>query len=436
MESEYRQRREQVMAKISTGTAIFRSAPTAVMHNDVEYVYRQDSDFYYLTGFNEPEAVAVLAPHHGEHRFILFVQPKDREKEVWSGYRCGVEGAKEIYGADMAYPITELDDKLPQYLQKAERIYYHLGRDSHFNDRMIRHYQNLLVTRPRRGTGPIAIEDTGPILHGLRLHKSNFEVDLMRQAADIAVSAHNHAMSIARPGSYEYEIQAEIEHIFRLQGGMGPAYPSIVAAGKNACVLHYIENNYQMQEQELLLIDAGCAYRYYNSDITRTFPVNGKFTPEQKALYEIVLEAQKQAIQEVKPGNGFDAPHKKAVQVLTEGLIEVGLLKGEVNQLIQEGKYKQFYMHRTSHWLGLDVHDVGVYQHGEVPQVLQPGQVLTIEPGLYVVPHTPPAEDQPPIDDRWVGIGIRIEDDVLVTPQGNEVLTAGVPKEIADLERT
>ncbi|OPH10155.1 aminopeptidase P N-terminal domain-containing protein [Cylindrospermopsis raciborskii] len=436
MESEYRQRREQVMAKISTGTAIFRSAPTAVMHNDVEYVYRQDSDFYYLTGFNEPEAVAVLAPHHGEHRFILFVQPKDREKEVWSGYRCGVEGAKEIYGADMAYPITELDDKLPQYLQKAERIYYHLGRDSHFNDRVIRHYQNLLVTRPRRGTGPIAIEDTGPILHGLRLHKTNFELDLMRQAADIAVSAHNHAMSIARPGSYEYEIQAEIEHIFRLQGGMGPAYPSIVAAGKNACVLHYIENNYQMQQQELLLIDAGCAYRYYNSDITRTFPVNGKFTPEQKALYEIVLEAQKQAIQEVKPGNGFDAPHKKAVQVLTEGLIEVGLLKGEVNQLIQEGKYKQFYMHRTSHWLGLDVHDVGVYQHGEVPQVLQPGQVLTIEPGLYVVPHTPSAEDQPPIDDRWVGIGIRIEDDVLVTPQGNEVLTAGVPKEIADLERT
>ncbi len=389
MESEYRQRREQVMAKISTGTAIFRSAPTAVMHNDVEYVYRQDSDFYYLTGFNEPEAVAVLAPHHGEHRFILFVQPKDREKEVWSGYRCGVEGAKEIYGADMAYPITELDDKLPQYLQKAERIYYHLGRDSHFNDRVIRHYQNLLVTRPRRGTGPIAIEDTGPILHGLRLHKTNFELDLMRQAADIAVSAHNHAMSIARPGSYEYEIQAEIEHIFRLQGGMGPAYPSIVAAGKNACVLHYIENNYQMQQQELLLIDAGCAYRYYNSDITRTFPVNGKFTPEQKALYEIVLEAQKQAIQEVKPGNGFDAPHKKAVQVLTEGLIEVGLLKGEVNQLIQEGKYKQFYMHRTSHWLGLDVHDVGVYQHGEVPQVLQPGQVLTIEPGLYVVPHHP-----------------------------------------------
>ncbi|EFA68981.1 aminopeptidase P N-terminal domain-containing protein [Cylindrospermopsis raciborskii] len=436
MESEYRQRREQVMAKISGGTAIFRSAPTAVMHNDVEYVYRQDSDFYYLTGFNEPEAVAVLAPHHGEHRFILFVQPKDREKEVWSGYRCGVEGAKEIYGADIAYPITELDDKLPQYLQKAERIYYHLGRDSHFNDRMIRHYQNLLATRPRRGTGPIAIEDTGPIIHGLRLHKSNFEVDLMRQAADIAVSAHNHAMSIARPGSYEYEIQAEIEHIFRLQGGMGPAYPSIVAAGKNACVLHYIENNYQMQEQELLLIDAGCAYKYYNSDITRTFPINGKFTPEQKALYEIVLEAQKQAIQEVKPGNGFDAPHKKAVQIITEGLIEVGLLKGEVNQLIQEGKYKQFYMHRTSHWLGLDVHDVGVYQHGEVPQVLQPGQVLTIEPGLYVVPHTPPAEDQPPVDDRWVGIGIRIEDDVLVTPQGNEVLTAGVPKEISDLQRT
>ncbi|MFM7369451.1 MAG: M24B family metallopeptidase, partial [Sphaerospermopsis kisseleviana] len=227
----------------------------------------------------------------------------------------------------------------------------------------------------------------------------------------------------------------EIEHIFRLRGGMGPAYPSIVAAGRNACVLHYIENNCQMQENELLLIDAGCAYGYYNSDITRTFPVGGKFTGEQKALYEIVLAAQKQAIEEVKPGNAFDAPHKKAVRILTEGLVELGLLKGEIDKLIEEEKYKPFYMHRTSHWLGLDVHDVGIYQHGENPQILQPGQVLTIEPGLYIVPDTEPAEDQPAIDPRWVGIGIRIEDDVLVTAGGNEVLTAGVAKEIKDVER-
>ncbi|MBK1989735.1 aminopeptidase P N-terminal domain-containing protein [Sphaerospermopsis aphanizomenoides BCCUSP55] len=435
MQSEYRQRREQLMSKIGNGTAIFRSAPTAVMHNDVEYNYRQDSDFFYLTGFNEPQAVAVLAPHHAEHRFILFVQPKDREKEVWSGYRCGVDAAKELYGADEAYPIAELDEKLPQYLEKAERIYYHFGRDRNFNDTILKHYQSLLRTYPKRGTGPVAIEDSSLILSSMRLIKNKTELDLMRRAVEIAVEAHNHALQITTPGRYEYEIQAEIEHIFRLRGGMGPAYPSIVAAGRNACVLHYIENNCQMQENELLLIDAGCAYGYYNSDITRTFPVGGKFTGEQKALYEIVLEAQKQAIAEVKPGNAFDAPHKKAVRILTEGLVELGLLKGEIDKLIEEEKYKPFYMHRTSHWLGLDVHDVGIYQHGENPQLLQPGQVLTIEPGLYIVPDTQPAEDQPAIDPRWAGIGIRIEDDVLVTAEGNEVLTAGVPKEIEDVER-
>jgi len=435
MQTEYQQRRQELMTKIASGTAIFRSAPTAVMHNDVEYVYRQDSDFFYLTGFNEAQAVVVLAPHHPEHHFILFVQPKDPEKEVWNGYRCGVEGAKEFYGADIAYPITALDEKLPQYLEKADRIYYHLGRDRNFNDKIIQHYQSLLRTYPKRGTGPIAIADPSVVLHDMRLYKSTTELDLMRQAVEIAVEAHDYALKNAAPGRYEYEIQAEIEHIFRLRGGMGPAYPSIVAAGKNACVLHYIENNCQIQENDLLLIDAGCAYGYYNSDITRTFPVSGKFTPEQKALYEIVLAAQKQAIAEVKPGNSFYAPHNAAVRILTEGLVELGLLKGEIDKLIEEEKYKAFYMHRTSHWLGLDVHDVGLYQHGENPQILQPGQVLTIEPGLYIVPDTKPAEDQPEIDPRWLGIGIRIEDDVLVTSEGNEVLTAKVPKEIKDLER-
>ncbi|MFM8006804.1 MAG: aminopeptidase P N-terminal domain-containing protein, partial [Dolichospermum sp.] len=430
MQTQYQQRRQDLMAKIGSSTAIFRSAPTAVMHNDVEYIYRQDSDFFYLTGFNEAQAVAVLAPHHPEHHFILFVQPKDPEKEVWTGYRCGVEGAKELYGADIAYPIAELDEKLPQYLEKADRIYYHLGRDRHFNDKIIQHYQSLLRTYPKRGTGPIAIADPSVILHDMRLYKSTTELDLMRQAVEIAVEAHNYALQSAVPGRYEYQIQAEIEHLFRLRGGMGPAYPSIVAAGKNACVLHYIENNSQLQEQDLLLIDAGCAYGYYNSDITRTFPVSGKFTPEQKALYEIVLEAQKQAILAVKPGNPFHAPHDTAVRILTEGLVALGLLKGDIDKLISEEKYKPFYMHRTSHWLGLDVHDVGLYQHGENSQILQPGQVLTIEPGLYIVPDTKPAEDQPEIDPRWLGIGIRIEDDVLVTAEGNEVLTAGVPKEI------
>ncbi|TBR58742.1 Xaa-Pro aminopeptidase [Mastigocladus laminosus UU774] len=435
MQTEYKQRREALMSKIGNGTAIFRSAPTAVMHNDVEYNFRQDSDFFYLTGFNEPQAVAILVPHHPEHQFVLFVQPKDREQEVWNGYRCGVEAAKEVYGADEAYPIAEIDEKLPQYLEKADRIYYHLGRDRTFNDTILYHWQRLMRTYPKRGTGPIAIEDTSPILHSMRLVKSKAELEFMRKAADIAVEAHNHAMQFTAPGLFEYEVQAEVEHIFRKRGALGPAYPSIVASGVNACVLHYVENNRQMQDNELLLIDAGCAYEYYNSDITRTFPVGGKFTPEQKTLYEIVLAAQKQAIAQVQPGNPYNLFHDTAVRVLTEGLVEIGILKGEIDKLIEEEKYKPFYMHRTGHWLGLDVHDVGVYQHGDNPQILQPGQVVTVEPGLYIVPDTKPAEDQPEIDQRWVGIGIRIEDDVLVTPTGNEVLTAGVPKEVEDLEK-
>jgi len=431
--AEYRQRREQLMAKIGNGTAIFRSAPTAVMHNDVEYAYRQDSDFFYLTGFNETSAVAVLAPHHEEHKFVLFVQPRDPEKETWHGYRAGVEGAKEFYGADEAFPINELDEKLPKYLEKADRIYYHLGRDRNFNETLIKHWQSLMTTYPKRGTGPTAIEDSNLILHPMRLVKSESELALMRKAVNISVEAHNHAMQFAKPGRYEYEIQAEIEHIFRLHGGNGPAYPSIVAAGKNSCILHYIENNQQLQDGDLLLIDAGCAYDYYNADITRTFPVGGKFTPEQKTIYELVLSAQLAAIEQVKPGNAYSKVHETAVRVLVEGLMSLGLLCGDIEEIIKEEKYKPFYMHRTGHWLGLDVHDVGVYQWGENPQLLQPGQVLTVEPGIYIGLEIKPVEGQPEVDAKWRGIGIRIEDDVLVTSDGYEVLTAGVPKSVESL---
>jgi Xaa-Pro aminopeptidase len=416
------------MEKIGQGTAIFRSAPMAVMHNDVEYAYRQDSDFFYLTGFNEPNAVAVFAPHHEEHQFVLFVQPKDPEKEVWTGYHVGVEGAKERYGADEAYPIAELDEKLPQYLQNADRIYYRLGRDRAFNDTILKHWQRLMRTYPKRGVGPIAIQDAGTILHPLRLVKSPAELELMRKAAEISVKAHNHAREFAQPGRYEYEIQAEMEHLFRLHGGNGFAYPSIVASGPNSCILHYIENNRQLQDNDLVLIDAGCAYGYYNADITRTFPANGSFTPEQKTIYEIVLSAQKQAIAQVHPGNPYNQIHDTALRVIVEGLRDLGLLAGDIDEIIKEEKYKPFYMHRTGHWLGLDVHDVGVYQNGEDPQPLQPGNVLTVEPGIYIGPETKPAEDQPEIPDRWRGIGVRIEDDVLVTAQGHQVLTAGVPK--------
>ncbi|GAB4197075.1 MAG: aminopeptidase P N-terminal domain-containing protein [Coleofasciculaceae cyanobacterium] len=434
-QTEYRERREQVMAKIGNGTAIIKSAPVAVMHNDVEYAYRQDSDFFYLTGFNEPEAVAVLAPHHEEHRYILFVQPKDWEKEVWSGSRTGVDAAKEKYGADEAYPIAELDEKLPKYLEKADRMYYHLGRDRKFNDVIIKHWQRLMATYPKRGTGPTAIESTHPILHAMRQVKSPAELEIMRKAVEITVEAHNHAQRFAQPGRYEYEVQAEIEHIFRLRGGIGPAYPSIVASGANSCILHYIENNRQMQDGDLLLIDAGCSYGYYNADITRTFPVGSSFTQEQEILYEIVLEAQLQAIAQVQPGNPYNQFHDTAVRVLVEGLMDLGLLAGDIEEIIKEEKYKPFYMHRTGHWLGLDVHDAGVYKHGENWQTLQPGHVVTVEPGLYIGLDTKPVEGQPEIPERWRGIGIRIEDDVLVTQSGHEVLTAAVPKSIEAMEK-
>jgi Xaa-Pro aminopeptidase len=425
--TEYRQRREQLMAKIGSGTAIFRSAPAAVMHNDVEYAYRQDSDFFYLTGFNEAEAVAVLAPHHEEHKFVLFVQPKDLEKETWHGYRAGVEGAKELYGADEAFPIAEIAEKLPKYLEKADRIYYHFGRDRTFDQTVLNHWQRLMATYPKRGTGPTAVEDSNIILHPMRLVKSETELALMRKAANISVAAHNRAQEFAKPGRYEYEIQAEIEHTFGLNG-CTPAYPSIVASGYNSCVLHYIENNRQIQENDLLLIDAGCACDYYNADITRTFPVSGKFTTEQQIIYDLVLQAQLQAISQVYPVNPYSKIHETAVRVLVEGLMDLKLLVGDIEEIIKEEKYKPFYMHRTGHWLGLDVHDVGVYQYGENPQVLQPGQVLTVEPGIYISPYIKPVEGQPEVPEKWRGIGVRIEDDVLVTLEGHEVLTAGVPK--------
>ena len=435
LQTEYQERREQLMAKIGTGTAIFKSAPVAVMHNDVEYAFRQDSDFFYLTGLNEPEAVAVLAPHHEEHRFILFVQPKEREKEVWTGYRTGVDAAKEKFGADEAYPIAELNEKLPKYLEKADRIYYHLGRDRIFNDTVVKHWQQLMAGYPKRGTGPMAIESTHSILHAMRQVKSSSELELMRKAVAISVEAHNHAREFTQPGRYEYEVQAELEYIFRRRGGMGPAYPSIVASGANSCVLHYIENNRQMQDNELLLIDAGCVYEYYNADITRTFPIGNTFTSEQKILYELVLKAQLEAIAQVQPGTPYNLFHDTAVRVLVEGLMDLGLLAGDIEEIIKEEKYKPFYMHRTGHWLGLDVHDAGFYKHGENWQSLQPGHVVTVEPGLYIGSDVEPTEGQPAIDDRWRGIGIRIEDDVLVTALGHEVLTEGVPKSVEEMER-
>ncbi len=433
MQTEYQQRRQRMMEKIGNGTAVFCSAPMAVMHNDVEYNFRQDSDVYYLTGFDEPETVVVLAPHHAEHKFVLFVRPKDPEQETWTGHRVGVEAAKEKYGADEVYSIADLDEKLPQYLEKADRIYYHFGHDETFNTRLLKHWRRQVRAYPKTGVGPIALEDPTLTLHSLRQVKSEAELTLMRQAADLAVDAHKLAMTISRPGMYEYEIQAEIEHHFYKRGG-SPAYPSIVASGANACILHYTHNRRQLQAGDLLLIDAGCAYEYYNSDITRTFPVSGTFTPEQQIIYELVLKAQLAAIDQARPGNPYAKLHETAVRVIAEGLLELGLLRGDLEEIIKEEKYKPFYMHRTGHWLGMDVHDVGVYAYGETPYNLQPGNVFTVEPGIYISPDIKPAEGQPEVPDRWKGIGVRIEDDVLITATGHDVLTAGVPKSIEAME--
>ncbi len=435
---EYQQRRQRLMDKIGSGVAIFRSAPHAVMHNDVEYNFRQDSDFFYATGFDEPNAVAVLAPNHDEHKFVLFVRPKDLKAETWSGRRAGVDAAKERFGADEVYSIQELDEHLPKYLKTGDRIIYRLGNDPRFDQVVIRHWQQLLRRFPRKGEGPVAIEDPRATLHGVRMVKTELELTLMRRAAEIAVEAHNRARALAAPGRYENEIEAELDYCFRRSGGRGPAYPSIVASGDNACILHYVENNQQMQAGDLLLIDAGCSVDYYNSDITRTFPVDGQFTPEQKVLYELVLKAQEAAIAEVQPGKPYMDHHNMAVRIITEGLVELGLLTGEIDDLIEKKLYETFYMHKTGHWLGLDVHDVGIYQCGEEPFYLQPGHVLTVEPGIYISPDADHPEDhreeQPPIEDRWRGIGIRIEDNILVTESGNENLTAALPKQVADLE--
>jgi Xaa-Pro aminopeptidase len=410
---EYRQRRDALMAKIPQSTLILRSAPMAVMHHDVEYNFRQDSNFFYLTGFNEADAVAVFAPHHSEHRFILFVQPKDREKETWTGYR---------------------DEKLPEYIAKADRIYYQFTDDRSFNDRIIQHWQTQLKYWNKRGIAPMALEDPALVLNPLRSIKSEAEIRLMRQASQLGIEAHQLAMRLTKPGCFEYEIQAAMEHHFRVKGAWGAAYPTIVASGANACILHYIENTRQMEEGDLLLIDGGCSWHYYNSDITRTFPVGKTFTPEQRVLYKLVLKAQEKAIEKVKPGIPWNEYHDVAVRVLVEGLVALGLLKGEISELIEGEKYKPFYMHRTGHLLGLDVHDAGICKIGETWQPFQPGQVVTVEPGLYIRPDIEPAEGQPPIPDRWKGIGIRIEDNVLVTESGHEVLTAAVPKAIDDLE--
>jgi Xaa-Pro aminopeptidase len=423
----YAERRRAFMSKMERGVAVFRAAPIAVRSHDVDYPYRQDNDLLYLTGFHEPEATCVLAPGT-EFPFTLFVRPRDKDKEIWNGIRAGVDGARTAFRADAAYPIEELADRLPKLIEHAPVLYFAPGRDAAFNARMMDLFAWARDNRARSGAGPRGILDPGTILHEMRLFKGAEEIAAMERAIAIAAEAHVAAMTTTRPGQFEYEVEALIDYTFRRRGATGPAYPSIVASGANATILHYVENDRRMDDGDLLLIDAGAEWGGYCADVTRTFPVGRRYSDHQRALYEVVLAAEEAAIAEVRPDVSFDAPHKKALEVLVDGLLEHGLLTGTRDAALESGSYRAFFMHRTSHWLGMDVHDVGVYHVGDGPRALAPGMVLTIEPGLYV-----PA-DLETVDPGWRGIGIRIEDDVLVTENGRRVLSEAVPKTVADIE--
>lgn len=416
------------MAEIGAAVAILPSAPVSVRSNDVEFVYRQDSDFYYLTGFAEPESVALFAPGHQGGEFVLFVRPRDRERETWTGRRAGIEGAMLDYGADKAFTIDELDRTLPRYLEGVERVYYPLGNHERMNARILELVRSAQAMRPRTGSGPIAMVDPREIIHEARLLKGPEELEQMRRAIAISCEAHKEAMRRARGGMMEWQIEALVDYEFRSRGAAGPSYPSIIASGPNAATLHYIHNDRRMATGDLLLIDAGCEYDFYASDVTRTFPVGARFSPAQRDLYSVVLEAQQRGIESVKPGVRFDEVHDAALRVLVQGMIDLALIKGPLEDAIAAASYRRYYMHRTSHWLGMDVHDVGLYRVGGGSRTLEPSMVLTVEPGIYV------AADDEEAPESMRGVGIRIEDDVLVTPDGHEVMTAAIPKTISDVE--
>jgi Xaa-Pro aminopeptidase len=385
-----RDRRDRFMHRLGGAAAVIPAAPLVTHHADVEHAFRQNSDFWYLTGFDEPGAVALFLPHKTENPFVMFVAPKEPSAEVWNGFRWGCEGAVEQFGADLAHPIEELEQKLAGYLEGAEGIAFRVGRHPKVEPLVLAAWAQQLDRAPRSGGAALGLVAPCPLLHELRLRKSPEELEQMRLAARISAEAHELARQVARPGLNERQVQAVIEQHFLEQGARGPAYGSIVAGGDNACVLHYTANNSELKDGDLLLIDAGCSVNdYYNGDITRTFPINGRFSGEQRALYELVLAAQEAAVAAVGPGATAEGVHGTAVSVLVEGLLELGLLRGERDGLIEQGAYRHLYMHRTGHWLGLDVHDVGAYRLGEHPMTLEPGMVLTVEPGLYVSDRLP-----------------------------------------------
>ncbi|MDH1916274.1 Xaa-Pro aminopeptidase [Acinetobacter junii] len=430
-QADFKQRRDHLAQKMGANSvAIIATRAEMYRNRDADYKYRADSSFYYLTGFAEPEAVAVLETFaEGEmYRYSLFCRERNREMEIWNGYRAGVEGAVEIYGADEAFAIDLLDQEIIAKLLNKDRLYFRIGHQAEFDARVSQWIQKADAQQRRGSTSPAEVIQLDRLIDEMRLKKSAQEIELMQIASNISADAHTRAMQSVKPEMMEYALEAELNYIFGKHGCV-PAYNSIVGGGENACILHYVENNKPLKDGDLVLIDAACEYEFYASDITRTFPVNGKFSPEQKALYNIVLDAQLAAIDATRIGNHYKYPHEVAVKILTQGLVDLGLLSGNVNELVESEAFRQFFMHGTGHWLGMDVHDVGAYKHGEDWRAYEAGMVVTVEPGLYVEP------DDETVDAKWRGIGIRIEDDIVVTENGPLVLTKNVVKTVEEIEQ-
>ena len=426
---EYSARRKELMSLMhSNSIAIISAAPEKVRSRDTHYPYKQNVNLSYLCGFPEPESVLVLIPGRAQGEMVLFCRDKDPLRETWDGYREGPEGAVSNFGADDAFPIADIDDILPNLIEGKDRLYYAIGKDPEF-DRHLMDWVNHV--RNQRGNGalpPGEFVDLDHFINEMRLFKTAGELKIMRKAAEISVSAHSRAMKASKPGLFEYQLQAEIEHEFAVHGSAGAAYTSIVGGGKNGCILHYIENRDALKDGDLVLIDAGCEYQNYAADITRTFPVNGKFSDEQAAIYDIVLQAQTDAIAVIGPGIEYNKTNEATVLAITQGLVDLGILHGDVDELIASEAHREFYMHGAGHWLGMDVHDVGDYKIDGQWRVYEPGMVVTIEPGIYIAP------GNPNVDKKWHGIAVRIEDDIVVTKDGNENITAGVPKKRDEIE--
>lgn len=428
MTNEFAERRRRVLDALGPAVLLLPAAPLAIRNNDVEHEYRQDSDLFYLSGFDEPESALCL--RGGKDKpFCLFVRARDPEREVWDGARAGVDGAVKDFGADEAFPIAELPQKLPELLENTSRLYYRLGRDKSFDDVVLGAIDKVRARAKLGVSWPVEIVDPATIVHELRRLKTREELELMRRAAEITRDAHVAAMRTAKPGRHEYEVEAAIRAVFRQHGSERPAYGPIVGSGPNATVLHYRRNDRKMQDGDLLLVDAGCEFGYYACDVTRTFPVGGKFSGPQRAIYEIVLAAQTASIDATRAGATLESIHDASVKIIAQGLLDLGLVEGPLETVLEKQTYKKYYMHRTSHYLGMDVHDVGRYFVDGKPRPLDTGVVITVEPGIYV------AENAEGAPEQYRGIGVRIEDDVWVTPEGPSVLTSDVPRSVEDVER-